>query len=406
MSALSPSPAERRIYRPAQLNALAKDLLESNFSHIWLEGEVSNLSRPASGHLYFTLKDASAQIRCAMFRNRAMYLSQPIKDGQLVLARARLTLYEARGDYQLAIESLEPAGQGALQLAFEQLKAKLDAEGLFATTRKKTLPPMIQRLAVLTSPRGAALHDVLHVLARRFPLMPIELWPVPVQGHEAAAEIRQQLQAAIDCQRYDAILITRGGGSLEDLWPFNDEALQRQVAASPIPIISAIGHEIDFSLLDFTADLRAPTPSAAAELLSPDQRELNARLQQQKQRLERRMRSSSEQLGQRLDHIYARLLSRHPAQRLALGRQQLLVLQARLQNSLSRTLERQLARLKHVGSQLNALSPLATLQRGYAVLRNEQRQLISSRSQAQPGQRLQAQLSDGTLSLTVNNDDR
>jgi exodeoxyribonuclease VII large subunit len=402
VSEFPPNPAERRIYRPAQLNALAKDLLESNFSHIWLEGEVSNLSRPASGHVYFTLKDASAQIRCAMFRNRALYLAQPIKDGQLVLARARLTLYEARGDYQLAIESLEPAGQGALQLAFEQLKARLDAEGLFAASRKKTLPDFITRLAVLTSPRGAALHDVLHVLARRFPLLPVELWPVPVQGTEAAAQIRLQLQAAIDSQRYDAILITRGGGSLEDLWPFNDEALQRQVAASPIPIISAIGHEIDFSLLDFSADLRAATPSAAAELLSPDQRELGLRLQQQKLHLERRLLSRLEQLAQRLDHASTRLHARHPAQRLHMGRQQLQVLQARLQNTLSRQLERRLARLKHAGSQLNALSPLATLQRGYAVLRDEQQQLISTCKQVQTGQRLQARLADGTLSLTVN----
>jgi exodeoxyribonuclease VII large subunit len=405
VSALPPSPSERRIFRPAQLNALAKDLLESNFSQIWLEGEVSNLSRPASGHLYFTLKDASAQVRCAMFRNRALYLSAPIKDGQMVLARARVTLYEARGDYQLSVESLEPAGQGALQLAFEQLKARLDAEGLFAASRKRPLPAFIRRLAILTSPRGAALHDVLTVLARRFPVLPVELWPVPVQGADAAPEITQQLQAAINSRRYDAILITRGGGSLEDLWPFNDETLQRLVAASPIPVISAIGHEIDFSLLDFTADLRAATPSAAAELLSPDQRELSLRLQRARMRLHGLIQSRLEQSAQRLDTANARLLSRHPSQRLSLGRQQLTVLQARLQNAMNHQFERRLTRLKHAGRQLNALSPLATLQRGYGILRDENQRLISSCRQAHAGQSVTALLADGSLFLTVKSHD-
>ena len=332
-SPLSPA-AERRIFKPAQLNALARDLLESNFSQIWLEGEISNLSRPASGHLYFSLKDTTAQIRCAMFRNRAMLLPAPIQDGQLVLVRARVTLYEARGEYQLSVESIEPAGQGALQLAYERLKAKLMAEGLFAAERKRPLPLWLKRLGLITSPRGAAIHDVLSVLKRRFPLLPVELWPVPVQGQDAAADIRAALEAALASGRYDAILITRGGGSLEDLWPFNDEALVRLAANASIPVVSAIGHEVDFSLLDFAADLRAPTPSAAAELLSPDAGELQRRLNLLAQKLQQAMRGRLQAAAQRNDTALLRLQANRPAQRLYNGRQHLQALSVRLQHAM------------------------------------------------------------------------
>lgn len=449
ISALSPA-TERRIFKPAQLNALARDLLESNFSQIWLEGEISNLSRPASGHLYFSLKDASAQVRCAMFRNRAMLLSAPIKDGQLVLVRARVTLYEARGEYQLSVESIEPAGQGALQLAYERLKAKLDAEGLFATDRKRPLPRWLKRLGLITSPRGAAVHDVLSVLERRFPLLPVELWPVPVQGAEAAAEIRIALQAALASGRYDAILIARGGGSLEDLWPFNDEALVRLVASAPIPVISAIGHEVDFSLLDFAADLRAPTPSAAAELLSPDAGELQRRLNLLAQKLQQAMRGRLQSAAQRNDTALLRLQAVRPAQRLHNGSQQLQALRVRLQHAmqqrllspaqrlrlathrldragpqnrialqragitalqqslhrnLQRQLDRSIDRLKQAGIGLNALSPLATLARGYSILRDHDSRVILRPQQVRPGQSLNAQLSEGRLRLRVDPDE-
>lgn len=447
----SPTAPARRVLKPAQLNALAKDLLESNFAQIWIEGEISNLARPASGHLYFTLKDSQAQVRCAMFRSRAMYLPQPVKDGQQVLVRARVTLYEPRGDYQLAVESIEPAGQGALQQAFEALKRKLEAEGLFAPARKKPLPIFVRRLALLTSPRGAAVHDVLTVLARRHPLLPVELWPVPVQGSDAAAQIRASLQAAIASGRYDAILITRGGGSLEDLWPFNDEALARLAADSPVPVVSAIGHEVDVSLLDFAADLRAPTPSAAAELLSPDRTELLARLTQSRRKLAERLSARLREAGQRCDIAYLRLQALRPAQRLQAGRQNLrglqlrlrhallerlagkadavrrcahrleragpqhrialqragvIGLQLRLHRGLQRGLDARLARLKQVGGALNALSPLATLGRGYSILRDGDGRVIHSVRQTAPGQRLDARLADGSLSLTVNSDDR
>ncbi len=441
-----PTSSERRIFKPAQLNALAKDLLESNFSQIWLEGEISNLSRPASGHLYFTLKDERAQVRCAMFRNRAMLLESAPKDGQLVLVRARLTLYEARGDYQLAVESMQPAGQGAMQLAFEQLKQKLDSEGLFHPQTKKTLPPFIKRLALMTSPRGAAIHDVLSVLSRRFPLLPIELWPVPVQGADAAAQICESLKLALNSQRYDAVLITRGGGSLEDLWPFNDEDLVRMVAASDIPIISAIGHEIDFSLLDFAADIRAPTPSAAAELLSPSSVELQLRLAQLYRKLQQAMHKQLQNNAQKCDLLMLRLQAQKPAQRLQLGQQnlqqlyqrlqrgtqsvlsakvqqlrafafrldkqhpevllqqhatQIRMLQHRLNASFNHQMQQRTLHLKTAGSSLNALSPLATLGRGYSILRNQQQQIIHSTQQVTAGETLTALLADGHIQVNV-----
>lgn len=440
---------ERRIFKPAQLNALARDLLESQFSQIWLEGEVSNLSRPASGHLYFVLKDASAQIRCTMFRNRALYLANPLKDGQQILVRARLTLYEARGDYQLNIESAEPAGQGALQLAYEQLKTRLAAEGLFDSGRKRKLPAMVKRLALITSPRGAAIHDVLTVLARRFPLLPVELWPVPVQGADAAAQITAALQAAIDSGRYDAILLTRGGGSLEDLMPFNDEGLVRLAADCPIPLVSAVGHEVDYSLLDFAADLRAATPSAAAELLSPSADEVRNRLAQLQRRAAEALRARLQRNAQRSDMAHLRLQVLNPAQRLQSGRQALqslavrlhhgmqealgdkiqalrgnahrleraapqaairlhrsvvLALHQRLQRSLQNGLHTRLQRLKSAGGHLNAVSPLATLGRGYSILRDDQQRIIHSVQQVSQGQTLHATLSDGELLLGVKSD--
>jgi exodeoxyribonuclease VII large subunit len=335
-------------------------------------------------------------------------------------------------------------------LAYERLKAKLDAEGLFATDRKRPLPRWLKRLGLITSPRGAAVHDVLSVLERRFPLLPVELWPVPVQGAEAAAEIRIALQAALASGRYDAILITRGGGSLEDLWPFNDEALVRLVASAPIPVISAIGHEVDFSLLDFAADLRAPTPSAAAELLSPDAGELQRRLNLLAQKLQQAMRGRLQSAAQRNDTALLRLQAVRPAQRLHNGSQQLQALRVRLQHAmqqrllspaqrlrlathrldragpqnrialqragitalqqslhrnLQRQLDRRIDRLKQAGIGLNALSPLATLARGYSILRDHDSRVILRPQQVRPGQSLNAQLSEGRLRLRVDPDE-
>ncbi|HRO28684.1 MAG TPA: exodeoxyribonuclease VII large subunit, partial [Luteimonas sp.] len=289
------------ILTPSQLNTLARSLLEDSFPLVFVEGELGNVSRPASGHLYFTLKDARAQVRCALFKPKSQWLPFQPREGMKVLARGRLTLYEARGDYQLILDSLEEAGEGALRRAFEQLKAKLQAEGLFDDARKRPLPAFVRRLAVITSPSGAAVRDVLSVLSRRFPLIEVEILPVPVQGEAAAAQITAMLQRAGGSGRYDAILLARGGGSLEDLWAFNDEALARAIAASPVPVVSAIGHETDFSLSDFAADLRAPTPSAAAELLVPNRADLGQRLAGLQRRASALQGNHLRQLAQRSD---------------------------------------------------------------------------------------------------------
>ncbi|MGJ4730049.1 exodeoxyribonuclease VII large subunit, partial [Luteimonas sp. SDU101] len=304
------------ILSPSQLNTLARSLLEDAFPLVLVEGELGNVSRPASGHLYFTLKDARAQVRCALFKPKSQWLRFAPREGLKVLARGRLTLYEARGDYQLILDSLEEAGEGALRRAFDELRARLQAEGLFDESRKRPLPAFVRRLAVITSPSGAAVRDVLSVLARRFPLVEVDVLPVPVQGEAAAAQITTMLRRAGAAGRHDAILLARGGGSLEDLWAFNDEALARAIAASPVPVISAVGHETDFSLSDFAADLRAPTPSAAAELLVPSRIDLGQRLAGLHRRAAALQANHLRQLAQRADRAVLRLNAQRPEARL------------------------------------------------------------------------------------------
>ncbi|RBB07700.1 exodeoxyribonuclease VII large subunit, partial [Xanthomonas oryzae pv. oryzae] len=306
--------AERneQILTPSQLNALARDLLEGSFPLVWVEAELSSVTRPSSGHLYFTLKDARAQIRCAMFKPKSTWLKFQPREGLRVLARGRLTLYEARGDYQLVLDHMEEAGEGALRRAFDALRARLAAEGLFDAERKQSLPAHVQRLAVITSPSGAAVRDVLSVLARRFPLLEVDLLPSLVQGDSAAAQITSLLQRADASGRYDVILITRGGGSLEDLWAFNDERLARAIAAAQTPVVSAVGHETDFSLSDFVADVRAPTPSVAAELLVPDQRELVARVRRAQARMTQLQQHALGNAMQRADRLALRLRAHSP----------------------------------------------------------------------------------------------
>ena len=440
----------RAVLKPAQLNTLARDLLEGSFAQVWVEGEIGNFSRPSSGHLYFTLKDERAQVRCALFKQKAMYLRFAPRDGLQVLVRGRLTLYEARGDYQLVLEHMEETGEGALRRAFEELKAKLAAEGLFDPQKKRPLPRHVRHLALLTSPTGAAVRDVLSVLARRFPLLPVDVLPVPVQGATAAAEIRAMLEKAGACGRYDAILVARGGGSLEDLWCFNDEALTRAIAASPVPVVSAVGHEIDFTLADFAADLRAPTPSAAAELLVPDQDELRARLRQGSARLHAhwqraqmaraqgadqallRLQAQQPQLrlaktGLRLAGLHARMgtaLSRRladgverlrrsgialerqqPQRRLGERRQQAQWLRQRLQTASDARLQRAGLRLHGLARALAAVSPLATLSRGYAILQDDDGKVIRHPDDTAIGQQLDARLAQGRLRLRVESKD-
>ncbi|RYD14312.1 MAG: exodeoxyribonuclease VII large subunit [Lysobacteraceae bacterium] len=438
-------PAAREVYTPSALTRFVRDLLEDALPLIWIEGELSNCSRPASGHLYFTLKDAGAQVRCAMFKPRSTWLRFRPVDGLRVLARARVSLYEARGEFQLVVESLEEGGEGALRRAFEELKAKLLAEGLFDASLKRALPRMPRRIAVVTSATGAAVRDVLSVLARRFPLAEVEVLPVPVQGKDAPPAIVAVLAAASRAGRHDVIVLTRGGGSLEDLWAFNDEAVARAIRASAIPVVSAIGHEVDFTIADFAADLRAPTPSAAAELLVPDAGELLATLRRQATRLAQFQRRMLELRAQRLDHLLARLnaqrpqarlsragerlqqlhrrlaacghaaverrdarvallrtrlLAQHPLARLERGAERARGLRARLEAGTRTGIERRRSRLAELARTLHAVSPLATLDRGYAILlERETGQVVRSTAQVRAGMRMQARVSDGLIPL-------
>ena len=289
-------------------------MLEEVFPTIWVQGEISNLARPASGHIYFTLKDNTAQVRCAMFRNRQSGLRFKPESGMEVLARANISLYEGRGEYQLIVESLQPAGDGALQLAFEQLKKKLAEEGLFAEEHKQTLPAFPQTIGIITSPTGAALRDVLSVLRRRYPAGNIVIYPVPVQGEGAGNKIAAALQQADLRQECDVLILTRGGGSLEDLWAFNEEVVARAVFNCRIPIVAGVGHEIDFSIADFVADQRAPTPSVAAELVSPDSHRLLQQLQRYREQLQRIQENSLMQLQRHVDYLGRQIP--HPQQRI------------------------------------------------------------------------------------------
>ncbi|MBT2116838.1 exodeoxyribonuclease VII large subunit [Dyella sp. LX-66] len=440
----APTPPSRHILTPSTLNRLVRDLLEDALPLVWIEGELSNVARPASGHLYFTLKDANAQVRCAMFRPKAIGLRFRPADGAHVLVRARVGLYEPRGEFQLVAEHMEPAGEGALQREFEQLKARLDAEGLFDRSRKRPLPAFARRIGVITSATGAAVRDVLSVLSRRWPLAEVDVLPVPVQGREAPPAIVSMLRRASASGRYDVLLLTRGGGSLEDLWAFNDEQVARAVHASAVPVVSAVGHEVDFSIADFVADLRAPTPSAAAELLVPDAQALERHLRQLRQRLATLQQRRLHALIQRTDHLlarlqaqrpqarlqrdherlshlrhrlatamrdtlredsrrlernHARLLTRHPRHHLPLYTQQLAQQQRRLHQAITRILERHRATLTQTGRALHAISPLATLDRGYAILFDEQGHVIRSATSVTPDERVRAKLADGELML-------
>jgi len=439
----------RSVLTPSTLNRLVRDLLGDVFPFVWIEGELSNVAKPASGHLYFTLKDSGAQVRCAMFKPKSASLRFRPVDGMQVLLRAKVGLYEPRGEFQLVAESMEPAGEGALQREFEQLKAKLDAEGLFAQTRKRPLPRYARRIGVITSATGAAVRDVLSVLARRWPLADVEVLPVPVQGREAPPAIVKMLNKASASQRYDVLLLTRGGGSLEDLWAFNDEAVARAIHASAVPVVSAVGHEIDFSIADFVADLRAPTPSAAAELLVPDAIATTRHLQQLQQRLLTLQQRKLQAHSQRVDHLLARLQAQRPQARLAHDRERLIHLQSRLtgvlreqsqqrhtrlerlhnrllaqhprarlpllarrlaeqdqrlRRAIALTLERRQTSIRHIGRALHAVSPLATLDRGYAIMFDEAGHVLRSVATTKPGDRLTARLADGELRVKVSND--
>ena len=342
---------------------------------IWLCGEISNFSQPSSGHWYFTLKDERAQVRCAMFRTSNRRVTFRPQNGQQVLLRATITLYEPRGDYQLLAESMQPAGDGLLQQQFEQLKQRLAAEGLIDQQFKQALPRPASCIGVITSPSGAALHDILHVLQRRDPALPVVIYPSQVQGEDAPMHIVRAIQLANLRQECDVLIVGRGGGSLEDLWSFNDERVARAIFASQIPVVSAVGHETDVTIADFVADLRAPTPSAAAELVSRDRNELLRQLQTQRQRLEMAMDYSLAQRQNDFSRLYHRLQQQHPQLRLARQLNQLITLRRRLDESMQQQLRRATLRSERWQQRLTQQQPLSRIHRAQQHLQQVQYQL-------------------------------
>lgn len=443
---VAPTAPAREVFSISQLNAQARILLERGLGSVWLEGEISNLARPASGHWYFSLKDESAQVRCAMFRSRSMLVRFPVKDGAQVLARGRVSLYEARGEFQVVVEHLEEAGEGALRRRFEELKKKLLAEGLFAAEKKQPLPTLPRRIGVITSPTGAALRDILHILQRRFPAVPVLIYPVAVQGEAAPREIVQALQVADARRDCDVLILARGGGSLEDLMAFNDESVARAIYACGIPVISGVGHETDVTIADFVADERAPTPSGAAERAVPDSaqylRALSAlerglaqsirrkllslrqslahseralghlsprarllqhaqRLDELEQRLQRAVSARLERARVRLANAAVLLGRSSPVRRLVPLKQRLEAAQRRVPVAMQRRLQAARERFERSLRTLNAVSPLATLDRGYAIVTDDGSHVVTDASSLVPGSSIEARLARGSVRATV-----
>ena len=434
------------IFTVSRLNQTVRLLLEQEMGQVWISGEISNFTQPASGHWYFTLKDDSAQVRCAMFRNSNRRVTFRPQHGQQVLVRANITLYEPRGDYQIIVENMQPAGEGLLQQRYEQLKQRLAAEGLFDQSLKKPLPSPARQVGVITSKTGAALHDVLHVLQRRDPSLPVVIYPTAVQGEDAPGQIVRAIELANRRDECDVLIVGRGGGSLEDLWSFNDERVARAIFASRIPVVSAVGHETDVTIADFVADLRAPTPSAAAEIVSRNQLELLRQIQSQQQRLEMAMDYFLASNNQRFTRLHHRLQQQHPQLRLARQQTELVRLKQRLDTAVDARLRRaslQQQRLSQRLSQhtplprihrlqtrlqqheyrlsqlvsarlgasrerfatlaahLEAVSPLATLARGYSVTQAQDGKLLKQTRQIKPGDTLTTRLADGIVESQV-----
>ena len=430
------------IYSVSQLNQSVRLMLENQLGAVWLTGEISNFSQPVSGHWYLSLKDENAQVRCAMFRMKNLRVSFRPTNGMQVLVRANVSLYEPRGDYQLIIESMHLAGEGLLMQQFEALKLKLAAEGLFAQHLKKNLPHFSKAVGIITSKTGAALQDILHILQRRDPSLKIIIYPTAVQGKDAATEIAQMIELANQRQEVDVLIVGRGGGSLEDLWCFNEEMVARAIFHSHLPVISAVGHETDVTIADFVADVRAPTPSAAAELVSRNQTELLQQLQYRRQRLEIALDRLFAEKQQKLRHLSLRLHNQHPQAQLRIQQQLITQLSHRLQQSLRhrwqktaenltalsmrlyknplplrlQQYEQQLAQLKvrlnshmnltlslqqkqlaHLCGKLDSLSPLRVLARGYSITQNQQNFTIRSIKDVNVGEQIKTRLPDGDI---------
>lgn len=437
----------RQIYTVSALNRAARDLLEHNYPAIWLQGEISNFIAHGSGHWYFSLKDDKAQISCAMFRNRNRLLGEKPASGQQVVVRGKISLYEARGNYQLIVEHMEAAGEGLLRQQFEQLKKKLDLEGLFAAEKKQALPKYPSSLAIITSATGAAIRDIISVLKRRFSTAQVLLFPAIVQGENAADSIVKALKLADQYQECDLIILARGGGSLEDLWAFNEEKVARAIFACNKPIITGIGHEIDFTIADFVADYRAPTPSAAAEAATPDQNKLLQEINAFTQRLLRLIHVQLQQQNQSIDSLQTRLEQQHPISRIQtyqntakelnrrlqalmthkqqlyqsrlnttiaklyqnrpdkliqLSKQKLQTKEKQLQTSMQHKLKQSKLSLQVIMRTLDSVSPLATMKRGYSILQlTKDHTIIRSSSQVNNGDLVDAKLAEGELLVEI-----
>ncbi len=389
-----------RILSVSDLNRMAREVLEQSFPLFWIGGEISNLTRAASGHWYFSLKDNSAQVRCVMFRSRNSYLDWTPKEGDKVEARAVVTLYEARGDFQLTIEFLQRAGLGALFEAFEKLKAKLQAQGLFDPTFKQSLPSYPQQIGIVTSPDAAALHDVLTTLKRRMPGIPVIIYPTPVQGKGAANQIANAINLANERAECNVLIICRGGGSMEDLWQFNEEVVAHAIANCRIPTVSGVGHETDFTICDFVADVRAATPTAAAELVSPSRAMLLAKLNQLADQFNKNIQTLLSQRGQMLDYLAKRLIS--PVQQLEHQKQQISQIAYRLSMAIQKQLQNKQNSLHQLNQNLQHLNPNAVLTRGYAFAENKQGQIINSANQLSVGDDIKLTFGIGSADVTVN----
>ncbi|MGE6149267.1 exodeoxyribonuclease VII large subunit [Aeromonas media] len=437
---------QQQIFTVTRLNSAVRMILEQDLGLVWLTGELSNLAMPSSGHWYFSLKDISAQVRCAMFKGNNRRVPFRPQDGMQVLVQARVSLYEPRGDYQLIIESMQPAGDGMLALRFEELKRRLGAEGLFDEGRKRPLPREPRAVGLITSATGAALHDMLTVLGRRAPDLPVFIYPTQVQGSAAIGQIVSAIALANRRAEVDVLIVGRGGGSLEDLWCFNEEAVARAIAHSAIPVVSAVGHEVDVTISDFAADLRAPTPSAAAELVAPDRSARAQRLVHLKQRLvqaisrrqtaarhgfallqkrldhqdpKRRLEQQSQRLDElsgrlqqllnlrlhqgerRLANLELRLQARSPEKMLAAGKRRHQLAQERLHTLMNKRLDLAAHRLAMLSARLDGISPLATLGRGYSITRTPNGEVISRAAQVSLGQQLVTTLAEGALRVRV-----
>ena len=436
------------IYSVSKLNQSVRELLDSQMGRIWLTAEISNFSQPSSGHWYLTLKDDRAQVRAAMFRGQNTRVSFRPQNGQQVLVRATVTLYEPRGDYQLIIESMQPAGEGLLQQRFELLKQTLNTQGLFDIAHKKPLPTPAKCVGVVTSATGAALHDILHILRRRDPSLPVIIYPTPVQGELAPALIARAIEIANLRNECDVLIVGRGGGSLEDLWAFNEEIVARAIFSSKLPVISAVGHETDVTIADYVADVRAPTPSAAAELVSRNQSEMLRQLSSQQQHLEMAMDYYLASQQQRFSRLQHRLQQQHPQLRLARQHHQLNLLEQKLAQSMTRQLQkstfqfekyerrllqtdmrpqlqkqqRQLQQTQYhlqnmmsglvnsyrqrfavACSKMEAVSPLATLARGFSISETAKGAVLKKTNQVKLGQQLRTRLNDGWVESEITN---